>query len=341
MHLQISQRTAIGLVLALVVGCGGSQTEPAAPPAPSASATVTPPPPAPPASATAAPTAEAAPSVEAPPPAPPPEHHGMARMFAKSLADVTLRPEQKAAVDGILADMDKAADAPKDARHTLVGDIADGVAAGKIDKKKTDTDVKALSTAAEGAVPAMQDAMTRLHTTLDAGQRKQLIDSLQAHAEEMHEQHEHEHGAHGPGAAGAPAASAAAPAAAPAPAAGAPSDEDRENAEHEKLADALGLTPDQRTKLHAKMKEEMKAEHSKMKARMEAMKAHLKALGTAFESDKFDAKKAGVGDKAGAMAKEMATGRIHMAETILGILTPEQRPKFADHIRAHMEEEER
>ncbi len=72
-----------------------------------------------------------------------------------------------------------------------------------------------------------------------------------------------------------------------------------------------------------------------MKARMAAAEKHMKTIGDAFITDKFDAKKAGVGTQAPDMAKTMASAKIGYAETVLSVLTPEQRAKFADILRQH------
>ena len=104
------------------------------------------------------------------------------------------------------------------------------------------------------------------------------------------------------------------------------------------LADALGLSPEQKEKIRTKMEGQMKAKEAAMKAKMAAAEKHMMAIGDAFETDKFDAKKAGVGSKAPEMAKEMATSRITFVETVLAVLTPEQKPKFAAHLKEHASE---
>jgi hypothetical protein len=35
------------------------------------------------------------------------------------------------------------------------------------------------------------------------------------------------------------------------------------------------------------------------------------------------------------MIKAMAKSRVDFVQTVLGVLTPEQRAKFAEHVRAH------
>jgi len=103
----------------------------------------------------------------------------------------------------------------------------------------------------------------------------------------------------------------------------------------EKLGAELGLTQEQRDKLKTKLEAQMKADQAQMKARMAASEKKMKAIGDAFVGDKFDAKKAGVGTQAPEMAKTMATKEVTFAETVLSVLTPEQRTKFAAELREH------
>ena len=103
----------------------------------------------------------------------------------------------------------------------------------------------------------------------------------------------------------------------------------------EKLSAELALTPEQREKLRTKLEAQMKAQEGAMKAQKATSEKHMKQIGDAFEGDKFDAKKVGVGQHAPEMAKTMATNHVTFAETVLGVLTPEQRAKFATHLREH------
>jgi Spy/CpxP family protein refolding chaperone len=103
----------------------------------------------------------------------------------------------------------------------------------------------------------------------------------------------------------------------------------------EKLAEALGLTTEQREKLKTKLEGLEKSHLAAMKDHHGAMQKHMKAMGEAFMTDKFDAKKVGVGEKFGEMIKMMMKGRIAFVEAVLSVLTPEQRSKFAEHLRQH------
>jgi Spy/CpxP family protein refolding chaperone len=103
----------------------------------------------------------------------------------------------------------------------------------------------------------------------------------------------------------------------------------------EMLGQELSLSDEQKQKLRTKLENLHKSHAGEMKAKMEAGQKHVNAVLDAFAGDKFDAKKAGVGTQGPEMVKAMAKARVEFVQTVLGVLTPEQRPKFAEHIRAH------
>jgi len=253
-------------------------------------------------------------------------------------------------VEGIESDLDKLADASKDPKAKLEADVADGVAVGKIDHKKTDADITALSTAVAATTPTRQEAMNRLYKTLDADQRKKLVATMRAKGHEMHE-HMAEHDAKGAGMAmGGKEHEGKGPAGkgpmgegkAMGPGMQAHEGMGMGMAGHGmghdpmmKLGDELSLTPEQKDKLKAKLEAQMKTSRAAMKPKMEVAEKHMDAIGTAFEGDKFDAKKAGVGAEAPDMAKVMATAKVQFVESVLGVLTADQRTKFAAHLKEH------
>jgi Spy/CpxP family protein refolding chaperone len=284
----------------------------------------------------------------------------MAALFMASLESIVLKPEQKTAIEAIEADLEKLRDASLQPRAKLERDVADGVTAGKLDHKKTDADVAALSTSAAATVPSMQDAMNRLHKTLDVDQRKKLIETMRAKGKEMrahmgmgehgmgeHGMGEHgmgmaEHAGKGPGEHGMGMAEHGGKG---------PGGHDHAakgpgGAEHPGMSEGplmmlgaeLALTPEQKEQLHAKLETQMKANHAAMKAKMEAAEQHLDAIGSAFEGEKFDAKKVGVGAEAAEMVKARASARVQFVELLLTVLTPEQRTKFAAHLREHADD---
>jgi len=296
-------------------------------------------------------------------------------MLVADLDQVGIKPEQKPAIDAIKADLEKLPDSTKEAHSQLVKDLADGVAAGKIDKAKVAADQKKLTQDANASSAMVQDDANKLHKTLDAGQRKKLVELVRAKGKEMDEHMkamgEHAKGDHGPGDKG-PAGKPAGehehgPAGKPGEKGPAGMAGDHDKGEHghmghgdhdkgehghmgpgmmgdpdarlDKLAEELGLTPEQKEKLKTKLAAVMKGEMGKMKEQHAAMQKSMKAIADAFESEKFDAKKLGLGTHAADMVKRMTDGKTLFIETVLSVLTPEQRAKFAEHIRQHADDE--
>ena len=108
----------------------------------------------------------------------------------------------------------------------------------------------------------------------------------------------------------------------------------------DKLTQELGLTPEQSEKIRTKLEAEMKAQKAAMQGQMAAMSKQMTAIGKAFATETFDAKKAGVAKQAPEMAKRMAESGVKFTEIVLAVLTPEQRPKFAEHVREHASDPE-
>jgi Spy/CpxP family protein refolding chaperone len=269
-------------------------------------------------------------------------HQEMIALLTESLDALDLTADQKITVDAIKADLAKHGEVAKEPREKLEADVNDGVSAGKIDHAKTDADIKAMSAAVAATEPAMQDDMNRLHKALTPDQRKKFVETMREKGKAMHEGMGHEGMGHDhpsvelkdKGGSG-------------------PADHAKEHEnkgaghmEHEgppgmgmegilgKLTEDLGLTPEQKDKLRAKLDPQLKSQHAAMKDKMMAGMKHMDAISTAFETDKFDAKKAGVGTLAPDMLKAVATAKVQFVETVLSVLTPDQRPKLVAHIKA-------
>jgi len=272
--------------------------------------------------------------------------HPLVALFLVSLDALTLTADQKAPIEGIKADLAKHAEVAKEPREKLRADVVASVISGKFDQAKIDADIGAMSAAVAATAPALQDDMNRLHQTLTAEQRKKLIEAMREKGKQMHEHgmamHEHgmamhEHGMamheHGDkdehGHAGKADGREHEP----------PGKEGDDHGMWEgplaKLGDELSLTADQSAKIRTKVEALVKAQHAAMKDKMAAAEKHMAAVGTAFEADKFDAKKAGVGAQASELVKSVASDRVQFVQAVLPLLTPEQRPKFAAHIQAH------
>jgi Spy/CpxP family protein refolding chaperone len=276
----------------------------------------------------------------------------MTALLLMSVKSLELKPDQKAEVAAIEADLEKLGQQHQGLGEKLGNDVAEGVAAGKIDRAKTNADIKEITQAVEASVPGIQDAVNRLHKTLDPEQRQAVVASMTAMADKMRE-HGAAMGMHGGGRGAGMGGPHAAQAGGPDPrphaagpgkpghgkgdlgGAGARGPGMGEHGPMAMLTQDLGLTPEQNEKIRTKLEAEIKAQKAAMQAQMTAMTKQLEIIGKAFATDTFDAKKAGVGKQASAMTKRMAESGVKFAEIVLGALTPEQRAKFAERVREH------
>lgn len=320
-HLNTSGVLAACLAAAAAWGCGGESPPAAAPVAsapPAVSTPPAPPPPAPVASASAAPAA--------PPPAATPvpgatgeladaeehrRHHGggISMLLAMSLRDLELTADQKAAVDKIHDDLKDKMAPVRAADRELATILADGVAAGKVDKAKVDKAVDKVVAEAQKVRAATGDALVRLHTALTPAQRADSIDKLKGHFEKWK-------AAHG--------------------------QDESDDAQHRSghllaLVRDLSLTQDEAQKIKAAFKAQMKGAKPQDSDHKD-VQDHLKAFETAFKADKFDPKTASSANADKHMARWGASRRATLLEVAAPVLTPDQRTKLADMIRPKADE---
>jgi Spy/CpxP family protein refolding chaperone len=320
--------TGLACVALLALAACGGEAPPAATPAASAA-----PPPPPPASAMAAapaPSASAAPSA-APAPAPVPgatgevedagehrHHHGggVTMLIAMSLRDLQLTDDQKAKVEKARTEIMDKMKPVHAADKDFAGVLADGVAAGKVDKAKADAAIDKIVAQSQKLHDASADALVQLHDALTAAQRVELIDKIQAQFEKWK-------AAHGKDEA---------------------DDKEHHSGNLLALVRDLNLPQDEAQKIKAAFQEKMKA-GGKDKNAKEAgdhehkdVTDHIAAFGTAFKADKFDAKKVSSAKADQHMVRFAASRRAAFLEVAAPILTADQRTKLADEIRKHHEE---
>jgi Spy/CpxP family protein refolding chaperone len=272
----------------------------------------------------------------------------MTALLLMSVNAVELEPKQRTELAAIEADLEKLGEQHEGLGEKLGNDVAEGVAQGKIDKAKTSADIKEISKAVEASVPGIQDAVNRIHKTLTPEQRQAVVANMTAMADKLRERGAAmgmHGGGHGPGHGGPPGGAAhgkhdaahgkhhgahGAPAGP-----GARGPQGGEHGPMAMLTQDLALTPEQSEKIRGKLEAEVKAQKAAMQAQMTAMTKQMEVIGKAFATDTFDAKKAGVGKQAAEMSKRMAESGVKFAEIVLGVLTPEQRAKFAERVREH------
>jgi Spy/CpxP family protein refolding chaperone len=240
------------------------------------------------------------------------QHHGgVGMLIGMSLKELDLSADQTAAIEKIRADVRAKAEQPRAAGQELAAVLADGVAAGAVDRAKTDAAIDKLAAAADAMHSAMLDALNQLHGALNAQQRAALVDKLQAHFDKWKE-------AHG-------------------------RDEADDHAQHPghlaALTKELGLTPDQAEKIRASFREGSKPRPQEHEQHLQDhdhkdARDFLAAFATAFKADTFDAKSVGGGNAANAhMARWGATRMARFFEAAAPVLTPDQRAKLAGMIR--------
>jgi len=303
-------------------GTAGSAAAPSAPPpatAPPGVASAPPPPPAapptapsPPGSPSAAASAAAAPAPSSPYGAELAEgerhreghHGGFVGLILESAAALDLKPEQRPVVDKIRADLSAKLEPARAAGKELATILADGVAAGSIDRAKADAATAKLAAQVQGVHDAAVASLDQLHAALDPQQRAALADDVQARWARWKEAHGH--------------------------------DEDQDKQHHDgyllALVRQLNLSREQAEKIKANFRDKMKA--SPQDHQHKEVEGHLQAFATAFKADTFSAKSL-TGAKAanGHMARWGAARRVRFLEAAVPVLTPEQRTKLAQEIR--------
>jgi Spy/CpxP family protein refolding chaperone len=227
-------------------------------------------------------------------------HAGFAGLVLDSVETLGVTPEQEAAIDKIKGEFRKKMKPVREANKVVIGLLADGVAAGKIDTAKVDAAVAkatADSTAAHGAT---DELLNQLHAALKPEQRAALVDKLDAQWSVWKE------------------ANAEKP------------KEDKADAHLTHLAKELSLTDDQ----VAKVKANLDAAKDKKPFDTAAADGHFKEFSAAFGAETFDAKKLAAATAEGPHL--VAWGAQRMArfyEALTPVLTADQRTKVADKLR--------
>jgi Spy/CpxP family protein refolding chaperone len=241
------------------------------------------------------------------------EHHdgGVLGLVVMSIKDLDLSADQQAAVAKIRAELVSKMEPARAAGKDLAITLADGVAAGKVDRPKVDVAINKVATQAQGLHEASLTGLNQLHAALTAQQRAKLVDNVQAHWERWKE------------------------------AQGRDEADDHQNRSGHLLAlvSQLGVTQEQAEKIKASFRDKMKA--SPQDHAHKEVQDHLQAFATAFKSDTFDAKKlTGAKVANGQVARWGATRMARFIEAATPVLTPEQRTKLAGILRDHANKSE-
>jgi Spy/CpxP family protein refolding chaperone len=230
-------------------------------------------------------------------------HGGVTRFIAMSLDTLGVDDAKRPQIEKLQADLHAQMVPAREAERNLLLTIADGVAAGTVDKAKVDAAIEKLTTTNEGVHEASLDTLNKLHAILSPSERAALVDKVEAHWEVWRQvNHDAEPGGREKGGRLA------------------------------ELTEEASLTPDQVSKMSAALHTAMAGLHSKFDP--SRGEAHVHAFATAFAGDTFDAK--AVTSNANAhLASRGATRTALFYETVTPLLTPEQRTKLAAHLKEH------
>ncbi len=236
------------------------------------------------------------------------EHHrhhhlgGVTQFVAMSLdtlgADSAKRPQIEKIQTSLYACMAPAAEV----QNKVLLMLADGVAAGAIDKSKVNTTIAQLKTT-PNVHECSADALNQLHALLSPAERTALADKVQAHWEVWQQ-----------------------------------SNHDVDARAHElqeqvsELTHELNLTPDQVEKITTALRTALSGLASKFDHKQG--EAHQESFAKTFVAESFDAKSIA----AVAHGQVAIHGTERMAlfyQTLAPLLTPAQRSTLAEHLREH------
>jgi Spy/CpxP family protein refolding chaperone len=228
-------------------------------------------------------------------------------LIALSLDTLGVSGDQRAAIGKIHGDLLAKLEPARAAEQALHTALADGIAAGGIDRAKIDAALAQVSAAAAGAHDATADALDQLHATLTPEERGALADKVIAHwhvwqtatADEQRD----------------------------------PSGQPRKGGRLAPLAAEIGLTPDQVDKIHAAL---ASPGASAPAFDPQEVETHVRAFADAFRSGSFEAKTLASGATADAhLAGAGAARMVRFYEAVDTAITADQRAKLAAILREH------
>ena len=230
-------------------------------------------------------------------------HGGLTQFIAMSLdtlgADDTKRPQIEKIQNDLRACMAPAGNIERKLHLAL----ANGIAAGKIDKTKVDATIAQLDSATLPVYACGVGALNQLHGILSSTERWELVEKVQAHWDVWRQVNQE-------GEAGGQSS----------------------RVWLAKFSKELGLTPEQVDQIAAGLHRALAARSGKLDRR--TVDANVQSFAAAFVDDSFDAKSI----TANATNRLVSEGAKRMSifyETVTPLLTPEQRGTLAEHLREH------
>jgi Spy/CpxP family protein refolding chaperone len=224
--------------------------------------------------------------------------HGPLKLVGDALGDVPLTAGQRAQIEQLATDAETRHADARTARQALMLALADQVQAGALDRPALQPKIDALAAALAKAQPADRASFEQLHAILSADQRTAFVDALEARFAE------HKGKA-------------------------------RESHPLKQWGDDLKLTADQREQIKTALHDRFaKSAHSGQpeQAWMEGFHHGQKVL-TAFKQDRFVMDEVAPARDLSQAASKMSDHFLGLAETVLPLLTAEQRSTLAAKLR--------
>jgi Spy/CpxP family protein refolding chaperone len=229
--------------------------------------------------------------------------HGPVKLVGDALGDVPLRPDQRTELEKLAADAETRHQSIAPAKKDLMEALATQIEAGKIDRAALQPKIDAAADAFARVRDDDRAALERMHAILDASQRAKFVDALQARFEAKRGEMKGRHG------------------------------------EMKQWAEDLKLTDAQKSQIKDAMRAQWKAGHEQGEGHpmteMKAHKDHGQQVLEAFKADRFVMDEVAPKKDTRAMAAKMSGHFIQMAETVMPILTAEQRTLAAQKLRTH------
>jgi Spy/CpxP family protein refolding chaperone len=223
--------------------------------------------------------------------------HGPVKLIGDAFGDVALTASQRTTIEQMATDAEARHADARAARKDLMLAIAAQVETGTIDRTALQPKIDAVAAAMQKAQPADRAALEQLHAMLNADQRSAFVDALESRIKgKMSEARDHH--------------------------------------PMKQWAEDLQLSDAQRDQIKSAFEARKQAakangEHMEMKGERE----HGKKVLEAFKGDRFVMDEVAPAVDAQTKAAKMSDHVLRMAETVLPILTPQQRTIAASKLR--------
>lgn len=126
-----------------------------------------------------------APHADEPVPAPARTPHGFVQLIGEALSEVSVRPDQEAALEALGRQVEPLQSKVDDAENTLLLALADQVLVGHVDRDALEPQVAQYASARQEVSGELRSVFEQLHDLLDHGQREDFADALESRVHDV------------------------------------------------------------------------------------------------------------------------------------------------------------